>query len=259
MFGPFSWPYYAVAGLAIGWQYYSTALPRWKEWLTKKGVGPGQTEEIARRGGLIWPAADGAGLFAVHTTAAFICGFHLGPWLLSRWFVWVLPLFGISASTPLADRWLEHFEIVSIIPAFVAGYVVCRYLPKLATSAWILPTAVLCYKLLTFTNPHASVFVSEPWARFSYYFVIERSPPTLYNFRGSDFVRLSSQMSYVAPFYSGVAYSIGALIKKHRIGQRLVRSFLSEPEPEVFGPEEAGVEWVGEAKDNPVRNRETLT
>ncbi len=259
MFGPFLWPYYASAGLAVGWQLYSTALPHWKEWLTKKGVEREQTEETAQRGGLIWPGAATAGAFSIHTTAAVICGVHLGPWLLSRWFVWILPLLGMSSSTPSADRWLEHFEIVSIVPALVVGYVVCRYLRTQATSAWIVPTVILCYRLLTFTNPHSSVFASDPWSGFSYYFVIERLMPTLYNFRGSDPIRVALQMSVVAPFYSGVAYSLGALTKKHRVLERLVRSFLSVPEAEVFSPEEAGVEWVGDTRKDPAHEGQTLT
>jgi hypothetical protein len=121
--------------------------------------------------------------------------------------------------------------------------------------AWILPTIILSYKLLTFTDPHASVLASDPWSRFSYYFVIERYMPTLYNFRGSDPVRVTAQMVVVAPFYSGVAYSIGALMRKHNVLERIIKSFLREPEPTVFLPEEAGVEWIGDAKEQPVNDR----
>jgi hypothetical protein len=170
-----------------------------------------------------------------------VCGIHFAPWLLSRWFAWILPLTGISTVTSSADYWLQHLEIVSIVPALVAGYIACQYFPKLATSAWILPTTTLSYKLLTFTSPHASVFAADHWSRFSYYFVIERMMPTLYNFRGSDPVRVAVQMTVVVPFYSGVAYSIGALLKQHRLPERIIGSFLAQPEPDVFGAEEAGV------------------
>src|SRR5438046_1217457 len=107
-----------------------------------------------------------------------------------------------------ADYWLQHLELVSIVPALLVGYVSCRYLRRMAVCAWILPTAILCYKLLTFTDPHASVLTTDPWSRFSYYFVSEKFMPTLYEVRGSDPIRVAAQLTLVAPFYSGVAYSI---------------------------------------------------
>ena len=33
-------------------------------------------------------------------------------------------------------------------------------------------------------------------------------------------------------------------------GERVVGSLRREPEPEVFGPEEAGVVWIGDAKED---------
>jgi len=248
-FGPFLWPYYLSGGLAIAWQWYSMALPGWEGLLRRKGLQDKETREAARRCALVWPGAAAIGSLAFHTTAAAVCGIHLGPWLLSRWFVWILPLVGMS-SAPSADYWLQHLELVSIVPAFAVGFVVSRNVEKLATWAWILPTMILSYKLLTFTDPHASVLASDPWSRFSYYFVIERYMPTLYNLRGSDPIRVAAQMTVVVPFYSGVAYSIGALLKKSKLIERIVRSFLAEPEPEVFLPEEAGVEWIGDAKEH---------
>jgi hypothetical protein len=57
MFGPALWVYYVCAGLAGAWQWYSTAVPRWKESLRKKGVQENETEETGRRTGLLWPGA----------------------------------------------------------------------------------------------------------------------------------------------------------------------------------------------------------
>jgi hypothetical protein len=254
-FGASLWPYYISGGLAIAWQWYSMGLPRWKGLLTRKGVQENETEEVARRGGLAWPGAAAVGPFALHTTAAAMCGIFLGPWLLSRWFVWILPLLGISTNTLRADYWLQHLEVVSIIPALPVGYVGSRYCPKLGMWAWSLPTIILSYKLLTFINPHASVLASESSSGFSYYFVIERFMPTFNNFRGSDPVRVAAQMTLVAPFYSGIAYSIGALTEKYNAMERIISCFLAEREPEVFGAEEARVEWIEDVKEHPTRER----
>jgi hypothetical protein len=142
--------------------------------------------------------------------------------------------------------------MVSILPALAVGYIVCIYFRKLATWAWTLPTLILSYKLLTFADPQASVFISHPLSRFSYYFVIVRLMPTFTDLRGSDPIRLVQQMTVVAPFYSGVAYSIGALLESHKMLERIVRSIFAEPEPEVFGAGQAGAESAVNDNEQPV-------
>jgi hypothetical protein len=197
-------------------------------------------------------------LFALHTTIAAICALRIGPWLVGRWFAWILPLSGSTSPTGFtaySDYYLQHLELVSILPALAAGYVVCRYFQRLSTSAWILPTIILLYKLLTFADPHASVLFADPLSRFSYYFVIVRVSPTFSDLRGSDPIRVWEQMSVVAPFYSGLAYSIGALVKSHNILERIIKGVFAEPEPEVFGTEEVGAESAAEANKQPVQER----
>jgi hypothetical protein len=229
-FGPLLWPYYVTAGVALAWQWYSIALPRWK----------------GQRSGFVWPGAEAIGSFALHTTAVPVCGIFVGPWLFSRWFAWILPLFRISPAMPRADYWLQHLELVSIIPALVFGALVARYFERLASWAWVVPTMILSYKLLTFTEPNASVLASaDPWSRFSYYFVIQQHMPTFSSFglSGSDPIRVAQQLDVTVPFYSGIAYSIGALLTKHKVIQRFVSSLRREPEPEVVRPGgRAGVE-----------------
>ena len=187
-----------------------------------------------------------------------MCGIFLGPWLFSRWFVWILPLFRISPAMPRADYWLQHLELVSIIPALVFGALIARYFEKLASWAWVVPTIILSYRLLTFTDANASVLASlasvDSWSRFSYYFVILPHVPTFSQSFGlsGDPIRFAQQLDVTVPFYSGIAYSVGALLTKHKAIDRIVTSLRREPEPEVFGPEQAAVEWIGEAKEEPV-------
>jgi hypothetical protein len=254
-FGPLLWPYYVTAGIGLGWQWYSFTLPRWEGVLTKRGLQVNQIEDVARRSGLVWPGSGAIGSFALHTTAVPMCGIFLGPWLFSRWFVWILPLFRISPAMPRADYWLQHLELVSIIPALVFGALIARYFEKLASWPWIVPTIILSYRLLTFTDANASVLASvDSWSRFSYYFVIQEHMPTFSQSFGlsGDPIRVAQQLDVTVPFYSGIAYSVGALLTKHKTIDRLVSSLRREPEPEVFGPEEAGVEWIEEAKEEPV-------
>src|SRR6202453_370603 len=91
------------------------------------------------------------------------------------------------------------------------------------------------YKLLTFTDPQASVFTSHPLSRFSYYFVIVRLMPTFTDLRGSDPIRLVQQMAVVEPFYSGVAYSIGALLENHKIFERVIGYIFQSQSPKCLG------------------------
>src|SRR5712692_455407 len=235
MFGPFLLLYYVLAGMTVAWQWYSVALPGWRKWLIRKGVQDEEVENLGRRAGLVWPGEAVIGPFALHTTAAAVCGIHFGPWLLSRWFVRILPLAGMSTGTPTGDYYLQHFELVSIFPALVVGYVLSRHFPRLATFAWILPTMVLLYKLLTFAEPYASILAPHSSTRFSYFFAIERSMPTFTpGFGGVDPVRVAQQMFVVAPFYAGLAYSIGALAARHNLLKKLFgHSPSMQPESEV--------------------------
>ncbi len=240
---------------AMGWQCYSAALPRWTESLIKKGFQEGQAENIARRIARAWPGASAVGLFALHTTAAKICAGQLGPWLAGRWFRWILPLAGASPQGFATDYYLQHLELANIIAALVVAYVICRKFQRLGAWAWVLPTVIISCKLFTFTDPHASLLAAaNPWSRFSYYFVIERFMPTLYDLRGSDPARVVEQITVVAPFYSGIAYNMGALAQKHEGVERIIRSLRRQREPELFPPDEAGVEVIVDADEQPIFN-----
>jgi hypothetical protein len=74
--------------------------------------------------------------------------------------------------------------------------------------------------------------------------------PSFYNFPGT--ARFVAQITFVASFYSGVAYSIGALMMRWKVIDKIIKTSRREPEPEVFSPEDDGVEWIGNHKDRPV-------
>ena len=253
-FGPSLWPYYVTGGIALAWQWYLMALPRWKGLLTRNGLQVNQTEDVAERGGLVWSGTGAIGSFALHTTAAAICGIHFGPWLLSRWYAWILPLLGMSSHSPTGNDWLQHFESVSIVPALLVGYFVSKRFGRLATCAWILPTIILAYELLRFTEPHVSVLAAlHPSTRFQYFFVIQRTAPTFTpGFGGVDPVRVALQMSKVAPFYAGLAYSAGAIAAKHDLLKRIVGSRPMQPEPEWTQTEKRAEDSVADESEKPV-------
>ena len=54
-------------------------------------------------------------------------------------------------------------------------------------------------------------------------------------------------MTVTVPFYSSVAYSVGALFRQHKVIDRIVSDLRREPES---GPEEAGVERIENATED---------
>jgi hypothetical protein len=221
--GPSLIIYYVVAGMALGWQWHTVALSAWKRWISKEGLPEDEAVQLARNAALIWPGAGTLGPLSVHTAAAAICSIHLGPWLLSRWYAWILPLTGMSSHVPSGNDLLQNFELVSTVPALIAGYLLSKYVPKMGAFAWIVPTVILAYRLATFTEPYSSVFGPHPSIRFSYFFVIDRTMPTFTTTTGliGDPVRVYLQTTVVASFYAGVAYSVGAFATKYKLLERV--------------------------------------
>jgi hypothetical protein len=132
MFGPFLFVYYAFAGVTVGWQWCSIALPRWKQYLRTKGAEENEIERFACRTGLAWPGVGTVGLFALHTTAAAACAIHLSPWLVGRWFGWIRPWTGVPDTTFAADYYLQHLEVLSVVPALAIGYLISTRFQRLA-------------------------------------------------------------------------------------------------------------------------------
>jgi hypothetical protein len=249
-----SWPYYLTTGLALAYQWYTAAMARWRTVLRTRGFSEGEVEEIAEKGGLVLPGASSAGLLALHTTAAGLCATSLSLWLAGLLVHW-MPLIGQAAPPRGMDFYLQHFELANIVPAFLLGCVIVRKFPEFSTWAWVVPAAVIFYKLVTFVEPSVSVLASgDPWHRFSYYFVIQRVAPTLkftrtsFDVSGPDPVRVLEQITAVAPFYCSIAYSLGAFATKTKALQRVWESFSREPDAEIIEPEEAGI--VDSPKDS---------
>jgi hypothetical protein len=226
--------YYVTAGAAIGYQWYAAAMPRWRMALRRKGLSESEIEAIARQGGLALPGASAVGIFALQTSAAALCATYLNLWLAGRIVHWVLPLIGASAPHNAIYFYMQHFELANAIPAFVLGYIISRKFPEFGSWAWLLPTLVILHKLITYAEPNVSVFaVSHPWHRFSYYFVIARPR---FNFLPSGLDRLFEQIRVVAPFYSSLAYSVGAVAMKTNALQRVRESFPNVPDAEIIQP-----------------------
>lgn len=173
--------------------------------------------------------------FSIHTAIVYGCAIRLSPWLVYHWFGWFAPMLHVSINVPAGDWppgdwYLQHLELATVVPALIVGYInVTRLLPasvgvvrsaSVATWAWAIPAAVLSYKMLLYHAPSSVLFSSSPTA-IAYFFEIQKRMPTRTNLFASDVIRVLAQMTITAPFYAGVAYSLGALASKYEVAARL--------------------------------------
>jgi hypothetical protein len=193
-----------------------------------------------------WPGC--VAVFILHALIIYTCAMNLSQWLVFHWFGWIAPAFNISIGIPPTDWYLQHFELATILPALAVGYLnVVRFLPagtrcylhelhsdSIATWAWSLPAIVLLYKILMYDSP-SSVLVGTSVTAVGYFFDIQKVMPTFANPLASDPVRLWAQMSVTAPFYAGVAYSLGALASQHQL---LTKIFAFEKHGDTTTPQE---------------------
>jgi hypothetical protein len=157
---------------------------------------------------------------------------ELSPWIVAHFLRWVLLISHLSNGVPLADWYLQHFVSIIVAPAAIVGYFCMRILPlavrewlgawraqRAAQFAWLVPTAILLHKLLTF-HALSSVLYGHPISAIQYFFDIEKVMPLSYPFAG-DPVRVWAQMSITGPFYAGIAYSLGAFTYSDEILRKI--------------------------------------
>lgn len=177
------------------------------------------------------------GLFLLNTAAVYVCAIHLSPMLVGRWFAWVLPFVGSPVSGRPGDWYLKHLEVTTILPAVIAGYFdLTRFFPAIvgkrisrrisdspAAWAWVIPGGILTYGMLTY-RASSSVLFPSSMSPFRYFFDIQQTMPDILRREfGSDPVRLLRQMTVTAPFYAGIAYSMGAVLWKLQSAQARLR------------------------------------
>ena len=159
--GPDEVVYFTLAGLALAWRWRSHEFPARKQSILRDDSPERDVEEMSNCASFILPWEAIIGSFALHTAAAGLCAFHLGPWVLLRWFAWVPPLTLFSMHIWPGDYWMQHFESVNVVPAMVVGYILSRHVPKMSLLAWVVPSAALAEKLLAFTAPATSVLSTQ--------------------------------------------------------------------------------------------------
>jgi hypothetical protein len=71
-------------------------------------------------------------------------------------------------------------------------------------------------------------------------------------FAGGDPIRVAEQISVVAPFYAGLAYSAGAIAETHNLVKRFFDNSRMQPETETTEMEENAERHVLSEHEKPV-------
>lgn len=146
------------------------------------------------------------------------------PWCVYHFLHWRFVLLGISTTIPNGDWYLQHLISTSIILAFLFGLLTYTRRDNWAIWAWLWPLAALVFKFLLYNGSHSLLFESA--GRWRYFFEIQSVMPTRANLSYTDPLRVWAQMTVTAPFFAGLAYSLGALcvrVKPHAFRYNLRR------------------------------------
>ncbi|MGB8010435.1 MAG: hypothetical protein WCF68_02385 [Terriglobales bacterium] len=155
--------------------------------------------------------------FLLHLAAVYVIVEFCTPWLAGWTRGEVLPILQHPTSPSRFEFLFSHIVAFSFIPAFLSGLINARFKHKAAQFVWLLPAAILAYKIATFPAP--SVLQSQFPAAFHQYFgggfmVPEfRDWHDFWSIAGSyDMKRGMAQLRFTGPFYAGVGYSFAAWI-----------------------------------------------
>jgi len=159
--------------------------------------------------------------FALHLAAVyFVVKFVSLP--LAGWTRnWLLPLVQEPTSTGSFEFFFSPIFFFACAPAFCLGILASQFKHRAAHFVWLVPAGILAYKLLTFRAVAASVLQRPPASipiAFHQYFGDDFHIPEYRDFHdlfqiaasSPDMARGMDQLTFTAPFYAGVAYSIAA-------------------------------------------------
>jgi len=83
----------------------------------------------------------------LHLAALYITVYVCSPWLAGAVYNFLMPGLSVPRAGSSFQFFFSHLLAFSFIPAFLSGLVNTRYRHAVALLVWIVPTAVLVYKL----------------------------------------------------------------------------------------------------------------
>jgi hypothetical protein len=194
-------------------------------------------QKAARHTGVGWQVL----WFLLHLVAVYAIVKFFTPWLAGWARGTLLPLLQQPTSSSRFEFLYSHIFALSFAPAFFAGLINARFKHKAAQFVWLVPTVLLAYKFATFPAP--SVLQSQSAAAFHQYFGGGFVIGEFRNWRefwntvesNSEMMRGMAQMSYTAPFYAGIAYSVAAWIGRRTDLSRWIADRVAAWEHSRFG------------------------
>jgi hypothetical protein len=181
--------------------------------------------------------------FFYHLAVVYLVAQFCPAWLAGFTRGKLLPHLQIaSTSSSQFEFFFSHLFVFSVVPGFLAGLLNGISKHKVAAFVWVVPSAILAYKLLTFSAA-TSVLQGESSSAFHQYFGGGFLIPEYRDWQ--DFWRIASsnpdvlrgmaQSTFTAPFYTAVAYSVAVLISVRTDLHRRVKEKVKEWEQERFG------------------------
>ena len=179
--------------------------------------------------------------FLLHLAAVYAIVKFFTPSLAGWTWGTLLPLLQRPPSSSRFEFLFSHILAFSFLPALIAGLVNARFKHMAAQFVWVLPALILAYKFATFPAP--SVLQSQSAAAFRQYFGGGFTIRAFRDWRefwafvatSSDMARGMAQLQYTAPFYAGVAYSVGAWTGRRTELSRKVMKKVGDWERSRFG------------------------
>lgn len=159
-------------------------------------------------------------LFLLHLSAVYLIVKFFTPQLSGWVHGWLLPFLRMRSEAGDFQFAYSHVLVLSFVPGFLFGLMTANFRHRVAWFVWIVPVAVLGYKVATFPTP---IFQSHLGLAFQHYFGGGFLIPEYHSYRelfqiagtNPDMLRGLDQMQITAPAYAAVAYSLASWISMH--------------------------------------------
>lgn len=158
----------------------------------------------------------------------------------------LLPFVQEPSSSGRFEFFFSHLLAFSLVPSFLLGLINARFKHIAAEYVWLVPAAILVYKIATY--PVVSVLDNQYSysAAFHHYFAGGFRIPEFQDWHdfwsivGSnpDMLRGTAQLQFTAPFYAGIAYSTAVYLGRRTDINRKLTDRIKKWEATRFGQDE---------------------
>jgi hypothetical protein len=160
--------------------------------------------------------------FLLHLAAVYVIAKFSTPWLAGWTRDTLLPLLQNPTSSSKFEFFFSHIFAFSFGPALLVGLSNARFKHKVAEFVWLVPAVILAYKFFTYSTG-TSVLQGESRTALSAFHQYFGGGFRISEYRNwdefwtmvasnPDMPRGMAQLTFTAPFYAGIGYSVGAWV-----------------------------------------------